>query len=50
MKEKIIHIGLPLELHSEFKAATAKNNQTIKAALIELIKYYILNPKIELKK
>ena len=41
MKEKIIHIGLDPELHSEFKSACAKNSQSIKDALIELIEYYI---------
>ena len=49
MLEKIIHIGLPKELHKDFKIACAKNSQSIKDALIELIKYYIDNPKMTLK-
>jgi len=50
LKTKAVKIELGEETHSQFKAATALNGQSIKDALIELIHYYIDNPKIELKK
>ena len=46
---KYIQIDLDTDLHKEFKTSAAKNSQSIKDALIELIKYYILTTNTPLK-
>ena len=45
--EKIIHIGLDPDLHKAFKIACAKNSQSIKDALVELIEYYVKPLKLK---
>ena len=47
--EKIIHIGLDPELHRAFKVVCARNSQSIKDALVELIEFYISPEQIKLK-
>jgi len=47
---KKILLELTPETHGLFKSSCALNGQSIKDALIELIHYYIDNPKIEIKK
>ena len=44
---KIVHIELDQELHKAFKIACAKNSQSIKDALVELIEYYVKPLKLK---
>ena len=44
---KITLVELDDETHKAFKMQCLVNNQTIKDAMVELVKYYIKEPKLK---